>query len=482
MGSPIRHIWFFNPPGALFQRGEDRCQANVEASSAVSLRAPNDLAYMASVMRAAGIRCAITDFPAEDGTWDDFEKQFSALNPDLVVMSITNATLRDDMEAFRRIKKNNPSVITVAKGAWFWAGDLRGLSEPVFEAMDYALVGEAETEIKGLVEGLHANTVPEDIPNIIFRLPDGTWKRTRIEAFETDLDAIPFPARDLLKNDLYVRPDTGEAQATIQTARGCPSQCVFCLTPAISGARVRSRSPQNIVDELEECVTRYGIRNFFFKADTFTINKKFVIALCQEILRRNLDIAWVANSRVDTVDEERLAWMKKAGCWLVAFGFESGNDDVLKKMKKEATVEDARRAAALVRQGGLKMYGFFMIGLPWDNDQTIRDTIALARELACDFYEIHLATPFEGTELYTIAQSMGLLTSAPLGHDYFADPASGSLFLSRDQLVEYRKSGLRSLYLSPSYIYKTARSANSPKVLLNYARYGVRLFRNLLKA
>src|SRR3972149_9319127 len=128
-----------------------------------------------------------------------------------------------------------------------------------------------------------------------------------------------------MKNHLYTRPDTSEPQATIQTSRGCPSQCIFCLSPLISGMKLRERSVGNIVAELEECVNKYHIRNFFFRADTFTLNKKSVIELCKEIIDSKFDIAWVANSRVNTIDEERLEWMKKAGCWLVAFGIESEN-------------------------------------------------------------------------------------------------------------------------------------------------------------
>lgn len=474
----LRHILFFNPPGPLYQRGEDRCQASVDDSSAVSLRAPNDLAYMAAMVRTIGITPMVRDYPAEQLTWEHFESDLKTWCPDMIVMSITTATLLDDLAAFDRAKARHPGVITVAKGAFFFACDLTKLDRPEFRSMDYALVGESETVINDLIAGLTDGTPPSTIPNIIHH--EGSWKRTRIQDFEKDIDTIPFPARDLLKNERYVRPDTGEPQATIQTSRGCPSKCVFCLTPLISGERVRQRSAKNVVDEIEVCVTRHGIRNFFFKADTFTINKTFVIDLCREILDRRLDIEWVANSRVDTVDEERLSWMKKAGCWLVAFGFESGHDAMLRLMKKEATTDDARRAVRLTKAAGLRIYGFFMIGLPWETHETIRRTLDFAKELDCDFSEIHLATPYEGTSLHDIVRETGLLTDEVIGHNYFSDPVIGSMFLSREELLQYRKEGLRKLYFSPAYVARTFGKIRSARELGNYFKYGVRMIRNVL--
>lgn len=464
----------------MFQRGEDRCQANIEESSAVSLRAPNDLAYMASMLRQIEIEPIIRDYPAEKLTWRDYENDLIKKTPDILIMSVTTATVVDDLHAFRLAKKISPSVITIAKGALFFASDMKLFNRPEFDAMDFALAGEAETIIQDLIKGLVEQTSLDEIHGIVYRKAERAWIRNLQKEFETDLDTIPFPARDLIKNNLYVRPDTGTPQATIQTSRGCPSNCVFCLTPAISGQKVRQRSVQNIVDEIQECVDRYGIRDFFFKADTFTINKKFVIELCKEILDRKLNIQWVANSRVDTMDAERLDWMKKAGCWLVAFGFESGDDEILRKMKKDATVADAYHAVRLVKESGLRVYGFFMIGLPWDDHVTVEKTMRFAKEMDCDFSEIHIATPYEGTELHTIARNAGLLNEDVVGHDYFHDPTMATLFLSREEIMNYRKKGLRQIYLSPKYIIKTFSNINSAQELGRYAAYGMRMIKNIV--
>ncbi len=479
MRRDIQKALLIHPPGPLVLRGEDRCQASVSDSAAVSLRPPNDLAYMAAVLRRIGVEPHIVDYPAERLDWEALRQHLTERRPDLFVASLTTETVMEDLQAFRLARAVDPCIRTVGKGALFFACDLAWLDRPEFDTMEFALVGESETVVADLVAALENGQSARTVPGVLYR-DGGRWQRSGYREFETDLDELPFPARDLLRNELYVRPDTGEPQATVQTSRGCPSRCIFCLTPAISGSRVRYRSAANVVDELEECVNVYGIRNFFFKADTFTMNRNFVMDLCGEILRRGLDIAWVANSRVDTIDEERLQWMKRAGCWLVAFGFESGSDEMLRRMKKDATVADAYRAVRLTRAAGLRIYGFFMIGLPWDTHETVQETLSFARKLDCDFAEIHLATPYEGTELHTIVRETGLLHEDLAGHNYFSNPAVGTMFLSREELLEYRRAGIRRLYMNPRYVARTLRSIHSPREFKNYAAYSLRLVRNLL--
>jgi radical SAM superfamily enzyme YgiQ (UPF0313 family) len=413
-------------------------------------------------------------------TWSHFESDLRRLQPDAVVMSITNATIFQDVKAFDIAKSVHRDIVTIAKGALFYACDVKVLDRDVFRSMDFALFGEAETIINDLLTELCRSGNAGSTPGVIARR-EGRFMRHREREFDADLDRLPFPARDLLRNDLYVRPDTGDPQATIQTARGCPSRCIFCLTPSISGQKVRQRSTGNVVDEIERCVRDFGIRNFFFKADTFTMNKRYVIDICREILKRELDIQWVANSRVDTIDSERLEWMKRAGCWLVAFGLESGDDDILRQMKKDATCEDARRAVKLVKSHGLSVFGFFMIGLPWDTEATVRRTLDFAIELDCDFVELHIATPYEGTELYDLAKDLGLIDRDVMGHDYFEHPATGTLTMTREQLLTYRQKGLKRIYLTPSYVVRTLSRIRSPRQLMNYATYGARLVRNMLK-
>ena len=355
------------------------------------------------------------------------------------------------------------------------------MKELIFGVMDVAVIGEAETIINNLILTKRNGLDLFGVKGIIFRNCLDQVVQTDPEQFWTDLDKIPFPARDLIKNELYSRPDNGEPQATIQTSRGCPSQCIFCLSPIVSGTKLRERSVENIIAEIEECVDKYNIKNFFFRADTFTINKKTVIEICKRIISRKIEIKWVANSRVNTLDEERLKWMKRAGCWLVALGIESGNDEIQKKIKKGTTRTQARDAVKLCKKFRIKTFGFYLIGFPWETKEMVMDTLNLARELRCDFSEIHIAIPYEGTELYKTAQDYGILEKTVVGYNYFSNPAIGTLHVSKDELIKMRKKALRSIYLNPRYITNTLIRIKSPKEVINYTRYGIRLLKNLLK-
>ena len=244
------------------------------------------------------------------------------------------------------------------------------------------------------------------------------------------------------------------------------------------------RSPQNIFEELSECYEKHGIHDFFFKSDTFTLDKEWVLCLCQKILDSNLTgkIRWVANSRTKPLDIDTLNAMKSAGCWLVAFGFESGNAETLKLIKKGATLEDSRKAIGMVREVGLKSFGFFMIGFPWEDEKDVLETVDFIFELDADFLELHLATPFHGTGLYELAKKEGLIDEKVLGKDYFNAPTIGTKHLSVDKLVKIRRDTLLKYHMRPSYIIRRMGDTfSNPKILFQYIKFGLRMVKGLLK-
>ncbi len=251
-------VLLFYPPGALFQRGEDRCQQNIDDGSAQAMRACNDLGYAAAVLLNSGYEVRLQDYQTQGDTFDALWKDMDEFAPDMIMMSITNTTIFDDLKVINELKsKYNP--IVVLKGALFFDPEQVMLDMLDLSNVDYLIGGEIDFCIGKMVP-------------------------TKFHVWDEDLDSQPFPARQLMNNSLYIWPDTKEPMATIQTARGCSSQCVFCLTPEISGKRVRFRSPQNVLDEMIECYEKYDIKNFFFKADTFTINPEWVKEMCELII------------------------------------------------------------------------------------------------------------------------------------------------------------------------------------------------------
>ena len=472
------------PPSPLFQRGEDRCQSNIESSTATSIRACNDLGYAASALLKAGHKVFLKDYQTEKLTVENLLSDIENEKPDVLFVSVTNATIFEDINIVNIVKNQYPTICTILKGAIFFNPEDELLEQLDLSNIDYLIGGESDFIIDKLINA-HFNNKDElkNISGILYK-QDGKFYKTDFSLWEENLDSIPFPQRDLMNNSLYIRPDTKEIQATISTSRGCPSQCIFCLTPHISGKKLRLRSIESVFDEIVDCYENHGISNFFFKADTFTYNKNWTIQLCNLIINSKLHkkIHWVANSRVKPIDLETLQMMKKAGCWLVAFGFESGSQKSLDLMKKGTTVELNRTAMKLARKAGLKVFGFYLIGFPWENKKDLLDTKKLIFDNDADFIELHIATPFYGTELYDIAKAEKLIDESVLGRDYFNAPSIGTKYLSIEQLQKFRNDVILQYHLRPSYIIKKLFFAlNNPTILFSYFYYGIKLIKNCIK-
>ena len=460
-----RRALFIVPPTGLFYR-DDRCQVSLKGVSNAP-RPPLDLAYMSAVLEEKGIECKMQDYPVEGGTWDTVIQDIKSFSPELLIIYTTITSVKEDLHACKIAKEINPDIITVAKG-----GDTSICPEErleMCEQLDIAIIGEPEITLLEIAQG-HSF---KDIKGICYR-DNGKIVKTPRRPFIEDVDSLPFPSRHLLDQSMYLRPDTGEVMTTIQSSRGCPAKCIYCLSRVVAGADLRLRSPNNVVDELEHCVKDYNIRNFFFRADTFTWDKDWVIAVCKEILHRKLDIEWVANSRANTVDDERLIWMKKAGCWLVSFGVESGNQMILDKTQKGITLKDSREALRLAKKNNLKTFITLLIGMPWDTKETIMQTFDFAREIDSDFFEVILPYPFPGTKYYEIAKRDGLIMDGAYDHmyDHFNSVVK-TYHLSADELTELKKKSFWYLYARPKYIKKILSQCNSPRAFKNYLSFGL---------
>lgn len=479
----LRKIFLCYPPGPLYQRGEDRSQGNISDSAATVMRAPNDMAYTAAIMKEKGYGVSFRDFQTEGLTEDDLFNEFIEYSPDVVVISITNSTVHEDLVIANKLKKINKKLVIILKGALFFDAPPEVISSLDLTDIDYLIGGEIEFAIDGLLDAKYNNYDVSLVPGILYRNSNNIWIKNMFGEWDGDLDLLPFPDRSILNNKLYIRPDTGSPQATIVTSRGCPAACIYCLTPKISGKKVRFRSPQNILDELIDCYENHSIKDFFFRSDTFTIDQDWVREVCNKINNSKLKgkIEWVANSRVKPLADDTLKIMKEAGCWLVAFGFESGSPDSLKKMQKGATVDDNIRAARLAKEAGLLLYGFFIIGLPWERKEHLEDTYQHIFDLDADFIELHISVPYYGTELYNLTKDNNLLNKSVIGTDYFHASTSGTKFVSSDDLLEFRRKLLLKYHLRPKYIFRKLRETiTKPKKILNYARFGVRLIINNL--
>ena len=276
------------------------------------------------------------------------------------------------------------------------------------ETFDVVCVGEGEETMLELVQASEGEVDLSEVRGICFGQKNGvsapnqsivkTLPRSPIE----NLDSISFPARDLYDNAAYqdyFLKRFGRKETSIITTRGCPFDCDFCSRPIFS-RDFRARSAKNVVDELCD-ISRLGYDWVWFSDDCFTLNAKRVIDVCEGIRKHRLGLKWECLSRVDTFNSEIAIAMKSAGCSRVFFGIESGDDEILREMRKQISVSDVRRAVDVVVGAGLEAAGFFIVGYPGEDDSTILKTIKFATELPLDYVSFSLPYPIPGTGLYS---------------------------------------------------------------------------------
>ena len=413
--------------------------------------------YLAAVAEKAGLEAKINDY-SQNG---DYEVDLKEFNPDYLVVNIATPTLEHDLDAVKKAKEICPKVITIAKGAAFITLSERIIKE--HNELDFGILGEAENTLKEILE----EKPKAEILGLYYKENDEV-KFTGNRPFIEDLDSLPFPARHLVDNNIYRRPDNNKVQATIKVSRGCPFHCFFCLATPVSGAKVRRRSPENIVAEIKECVEKYNIKNFLFWSDIFNIDKDWTMKLCQAIIDSGLKITWSANTRADTADLEMAEMMYKSGCRLVSIGVESGSQYMLEKMGKKITLNDVRRTVKVFKKAKIRIYNYFVIGLPWETEETVEETIKFAIELNSDFISFYTATPLPGSRFYDYALEHNLFDKETSFENAYYYPAVNTHNLSRERVFELHKSAIKRFYLRPLYILKMLSRIRSFAEIKNY--------------
>ena len=462
-------ILVLNPPtrdGKGFIR-EGRC--NQEGSVWTTLWPPISLATMAAVLERDGHRVAAIDAGAIGLPRERLLEGVASQPPDAVIWSTGTPSIADDLALAGELKSAAPRAATAVFGTHVTALDRKVLEETpgldaVFRNEPEATAGVwAERVAKGEpldgVAGLSFRSGPE-----IVRNPD--------RPFLDDLDALPDPAWHLFDLDAYRLPLKGERFLMVTPHRGCPYPCSFCTAQTYYGARLRKRSPARVVLEIERNLTRYGVREFFFWSDTFTLHKGYVLELSQAL--EPLGISWASNSRVDSIDAEVAQAMRRAGCWMVSFGIETGDQAVLETMGKGASVEEASAAVRVAKEAGLKVAGHFVLGLPGETRESLERTLHFASRLPLDFVQFYCAVPLPGSRLYQTARERGWLASEDFSRFRQDEAVLNLPGLSPAEVMRYRQLAYRRFYMKP-HVLLGALALLSPRNLRNLGR-GVRRF------
>ena len=466
-------ILIINPPaidGIGFVR-EGRCEQRT--ASFQYLMVPISLPSIAAVVREGGHDVRIIDCIAEETDVDGLAAIFKEYQPDLALFNFSTVTFYGDSEVTHTLREISDAHFT-AIGV-----HVTTMAQDTLErsALDSIVRREPEMTALALADALQADNPLSGVEGITFRSEEGIIANPDRPLVE-DLDSLPFPARDLIKNELYVAPLSDKPQTLVVTSRGCPYACVYCTAHRYYGKRPRMRSATNIVDEIQECVERYGITEITMWSDTFTIDRETVLAVCDEIERRDLSFNWMCNSRVDTVDLEMLKRMKQTGCMVMSYGVESGVQEILDNIKKGTTIEQIRQAFLWTREAGIESMAHIVLGLPGESLETIEATKKLVRQIKPDYVQFYAAVPFPGTEFYRMAREEGWLITNDWSRFEINQAIISTPLLSAEQLEAARKEAFNKFYLRPSYMWQKATEIRSFEDARRLFRGGIDFLRS----
>lgn len=444
-------------------------QKNPVIASLFSNAMPLGLCYLAAVLIREKMGVDIIDGAAERISQQDIIDRFKNGGFDILGITSTTVSFHRAIELARMAKKElGDSVPILLGGAHISAVPLQAMENKAF---DIGVYGEAEETIIELVRTLENKGDLSQVKGIYYREGD-ELKFTGVRPLIQDLDTIPFPARHLLNPKLYCSLPTDVKRLpkfSILANRGCPFHCIFCDS-AVVGKKYRSASPKYLVDEMETLVRDFGAREIFFVGTTFTVSREKTEEFLDELESRNLDLKWTCSTRVDVVDKPLLARMKKAGCWSVRFGIESGNQEVLNFIKKGITREKVRKAITTCDELGIHTKGFFMIGHLIDTPETIMESIEFARSLPLTDITVQINTPLPNTEQYNLAEQYGRMEKRDYARYTFFDPVYVPNGMSEEELVAWHRRFYREFYWRPKALWRQFRKIMNFNTFRNYIK------------
>ena len=359
---------------------------------------PLGLGYVAASLKKSGFQVELVDCTFISRA-EAIEKVRNS-KPQIIGFYSMFSMKKTSLELARLLKKDSDLMVV--------GGPLPTLDPTDYlDVFDVAVIGEGENSMVELAETFDNPTKFQSVKGIAYK-QEGKVKFSEPRAFVENLDELPFPSRELFDNEAYKRfylRRFGYSISPIITSRGCPFNCDFCSRP-VFGQSFRVRSADNIVEEVESIVG-LGYDRVWFADDCFTLNRERVSEVCDELVKRKLNVDWECLSRVDTMDQAVAETMKRAGCVRVFFGIESGNNSVLNLMQKQITVEQARKAVYNAKKAGLKVGAFFIIGYPGESEASILDTVRFASGLPLDYLSFTLPYPIPGTALFERVKGNG---------------------------------------------------------------------------
>lgn len=453
MSQPFENIILLNLPNK--ERITRRYMCSY--ASPVSLFPPYELLSVGGIIKAKlSKKVTLIDAIADSLTLEEVIQRLKSMKPDLIITITGFECYSDDILAVKSVKSAFDYALVFVMGHYPTLFPKEALTE---SNADFILHGEPDLCVIELIQTLESGDDISNINGVSYLAYDSfytSYNNSRI----SNINVLPLPAHELLSSDSYSEPLLPKPYAVIQSARGCPYQCNFCVKSF--GSKLTEKSPERIVEEIIFLVSTRNIKSFRFTDDTFSLNPKRVIKVCQQIVDAGLNyLEWVCLSRVDTINEEMLYWMKKAGCKRIYFGVESGSARVLELLNKKTDIEASVDALLLVKKYDIQTSGFFMIGVPGETAEDIEMSIEYAIRAKLDFIAIGKFTPYPGTSFFDQFKE----------HiDFTIYPYKLSLnFKEQDQYLKYEKYFYKRFYLRIPYMTSQIKKAlNKPKDSIGY--------------
>lgn len=439
---------------------------------------PLGLLYIAAYLeKHSDHEVEVLDAQVEEMRYDELEAAVARKKPDVVGITTMTFTLIDVLKTVQLVKRVDEDIKVVLGGPHIHLYPNETIDLP---GVDYLVLGEGEVAFTQLIENMGDTDRLGKITGLVFKV-NGNVVNTGLRDMIDHLDELPFPARHLTP---YWRYSSLLAKrtpiTTMFTSRGCPYRCAFCDRPHL-GKKFRARTAENVADEMEECVNM-GIHEFLVYDDTFTIDRQRVLDICDEIIRRKLDIGWDIRARIDTVTKDMLKRLQEAHCERIHYGVEAGTDRILKVLRKGITLEQARNVFKMTKEVGIATLAYFMIGAPTETREEILETIRFAQELDPDFVHITILTPFPATAIYQKGLKEGVFES-DFWREFAANPTSAfepkywEENLSREELLGLVTHAYKSFYARPKYVVKELAQVRSLNEFARKVRAGLKVLR-----
>lgn len=418
-----------------------------------SLFPPLELISLAAIARESfQSEIKLIDAIAENLSREEVIKLAKDFKPNLIVSILGLECIEEDCLEVEKIKEALPNSKYLVFGHYATQFPKEVIAK---SKADFLILGEPDFIFLDLLGALNGTRELETVSGVVLFNSNGEIVQQGEDKRIPNPNELPQPAYDILPVDKYYEPVLPRPYSLIQTARGCPYPCSFCVKSY--GSKLTIQSPERVVDEIQNLVSNYGIKSLRIIDDTFTVNKRRVIEICKELVNRNFNIEWCCLSRTDNLNAEMLHWMKKAGCTRIYFGLESGSQRILDLYQKNINVEEAIETLLLCRKHGIETTGFFMSGFPEETEDDFNKTIDFAIRAKLTFASVNPLTPYPGTSLFDRLKQDVNFNLFPYTNE-FKDPQIVLNFTKR------KKKFYRAFYMRPYYVF-----SNVPSILRNFS-------------